>query len=189
MRQDEVAGAEPVPADPRWPRYSDRPLPDYRFVPGRGPHPIRDPDGHSYRRHPERQRPFPPDRWTSAAPYLYGIDCYNFAYWWEGHEVLEELWHAVGHPPRQGQFLQGLIQVAAAWLHRFRGDEKAAAKQVRAGLARLDQMPDLFMGVDVRALEVGVRQHLQLGMPQYPLIRLVGLRPVGYGPDGSGQRA
>ena len=35
------------------PRYTNLPLPAYRFVPGKAPHPTRDPDGHSYNKQPE----------------------------------------------------------------------------------------------------------------------------------------
>ena len=36
------------PADPTWPRYSARPFPAYRYVPGLTPHPRRDASGHSF---------------------------------------------------------------------------------------------------------------------------------------------
>ncbi len=163
---------QPLPADPAWPRYSPRPFPTYRFVPGLTPHPLRDPEGHSYCHPAPRPLPVLPEQWRSAPTYLFGIDCYNFAYWWESHEVLEELWHAVGHATEQGQFLQGLIQLAAAWLHRFRGDETAAARQARAGLARLAGIPSPFMGVDVRRLEADALDYLEGRSSAYPLIRL-----------------
>ncbi len=168
---------QPEPADPNWPRYSRREFPGYRFVPSVTPHPLRDPAGHSYRNPAPRPQPFPPDQWRSAPTYLFGIDCYNFAYWWESHEVLEEIWHAVGHEGEQGQFLQGLIQVAAAWLHRFRGDEKVAAKQAHAGLARLARIPDLYMGVDTRAFAAESMDFVSGRRHSYPLIRLAGMPP------------
>ena len=96
------------------PRYTDRPFPTYRFVPGQSPHPRRDPQGHSYGQ-PEPTPPlFTPEEWWDSEWYLYGIDLYNHGYWWECHEVFEGLWHAVGPDSPQGQFLQALIQVAAA---------------------------------------------------------------------------
>lgn len=176
---------QPVAVDPAWPRYSSRPFPRYRFIPALAPHPLRNPDGHSYHSPAPRPEPFPPEAWRSAQTYLFGIDCYNYAFWWESHEVLEEIWKAVGRDSRQGQFLQGLIQIAAAWLHRFRGDEPTAKKQVRAGLARLAEIPDLYMGVEVRELETGVRDYLTGRRDSYPLIRLVGLDPLGSGPDAT----
>jgi uncharacterized protein len=88
---------------------------------------------------------------------LYGIDLYNFAYWWECHEVFEGLWHAVGPDTEQGNFFQALIQVAAANLKRFLGNEQTAQKLARSGLARLQNLPQLYMGIDVVAFSEKLR--------------------------------
>ena len=82
---------------------------------------------------------------------MYGIDLYNYAYWWESHEVFEGFWHAAGHDTEQGNFFQALIQFAAANLKRFLGNEQAAQKLARSGLARLQNLPQLYMGIDVIA--------------------------------------
>jgi hypothetical protein len=88
---------------------------------------------------------------------LYGIDLYNYAYWWESHEVFEGLWHAVGHDTEQGNFFQALIQLAAANLKQFLGNGQAAQTLVRSGLARLHNLPQLYMGIDVIALSEACR--------------------------------
>jgi hypothetical protein len=142
---------EPHPPDPAWPRYSTRPFPSYRFVPGRSPHPRRDPRGHSYGRPEPQPATFSLDAWQQSEDYRYGIDLYNFAYWWECHEVFEGLWHAAGHDSDQGNFFQALIQLAAANLKRFLGNEQAAQKLARSGLTRLQALPQLYMGIDVIA--------------------------------------
>lgn len=95
--------------------------------------------------------PFPTAHWQTSAEYLYGIDLYNYAYWWECHEIFEGLWHAVGHDTEQGNFFQALIQFAAANLKRFTGNEQAAQKLACSGLARLQKLPQLYMGIDVTA--------------------------------------
>ena len=148
---------EPHPPDPTWPRYSTRPFPSYRFLPGKNPHPRRNPLGHSYDQPEPKLLAFPPEGWQRAEDYLYGIDLYNFAYWWECHEVFEGLWHAVGHHSVQGNFFQALIQLAAANLKRFLGNEQAAQKLARSGLARLQNLPQLYMGIDVVALSESCR--------------------------------
>jgi hypothetical protein len=84
--------------------------------------------------------------------YLYGIDLFNFAYWWESHEVFEDLWHVAGHQTEQGNFFQALIQLAAANLKRFVGIEAAAQKLARSALVRLQTLPPLYMGIDVLEL-------------------------------------
>lgn len=92
------------------------PFPSYRFVPGKFPHPVANPEGHSYREpgEPEPHVPFyPPEQWRKSEDYLFGCDLYNHAYWWEAHEAWEGLWHVVPKPSVQRSFLQGLIQVTA----------------------------------------------------------------------------
>ena len=147
---------EPAAPDPEWPRYSTRSFPPYRFVPGRSPHPSRDPRGHSYGRAEHSPPALPPDRWAESESYLFGIDLHNFAYWWECHEELEQLWNAVGHATPQGQFLQGIIQVSAANLKYFMGSA-VHARLAEEGLARLHGLPDRFMGADVPAFVTAVR--------------------------------
>ena len=62
---------------------------------------------------------FPGD-WQSCELYLYGIDLFNYGYWWEAHEALETVWHAAGQKSTLcGTFIQGLIQLAGAQLKRF----------------------------------------------------------------------
>lgn len=142
---------EPHPPDPTWHRYTTRAFPSYRFLPGKNPHPRRDPLGHSYDQPEPKLLAFPPEEWQRSEDYLYGIDLYNYAYWWESHEVFEGFWHAAGHDTEQGTFFQALIQFAAANLKRFLGNEPAAQKLVRSGLARLQNLPQLYMGIDVVA--------------------------------------
>lgn len=103
-------------------RYCDVPFPPYRFVPGRHPHPIADPAGHSY--HPPGTPPpnvplVAPEDWRTSEAYLYGCDLYNHAYWWEAHEAWEGLWQRTDKAGVQGRFLQGLIQVSACHLKLF----------------------------------------------------------------------
>lgn len=132
-------------------------FPPYRFLPGKHPHPRRHPLGHSYGQPEPKFLAFPPEEWQRAEDYLYGIDLYNFAYWWECHEVFEGLWHAVGHDTAQGNFFQALIQIAAANLKRFIGYEQAAQNLARSGLARLQNLPQLYMGINVIALSEACR--------------------------------
>jgi hypothetical protein len=151
---------EPAPADPSWPRYSARPFPSYRFIPGKNPHPRRDPGGHSYGKPEPTPSALRPDEWQQSEEYLYGIDLYNFAFWWECHEVFEGLWHAVGHDTEQGNFFQALIQLAAANIKNFCGNHRAAEHLLTSGIVRLQKTPKLYMGIDVAKLTQDVQQHV-----------------------------
>ena len=54
-----------------------RDFPPYAYLPGRDPHPTRDPEGHSYG---EEETPPPymaPEEWASNEEYLFGVDLYN----------------------------------------------------------------------------------------------------------------
>jgi hypothetical protein len=104
---------------------------------------------------------------------LYGIDLYNYAYWWESHEVFEAFWHAAGLDTEQGTFFQALIQFAAANLKRFLGNKDAAHKLVRSGLLRLRKVPPIYMGIDVQALEKKLHQSTDEQTGFIPLILVV----------------
>ncbi len=135
-----------------WPRYTNRSLPAYRFLPGQTPHPRRHPEGHSFAQPEPQPRPFELEQWMTSEDYLYGIDLYNWTYWWEAHEVFEAFWHAYGRRTPAGNFFQALIQCAAANLKRELGDEQATRNLVSRALARLRQGPDHYMGLDTAAV-------------------------------------
>ena len=167
-----MAVAEPRPPDPSRPRYSDRPFPSYRFVPGQSPHPRRDPRGHSFEQAEPGPILLPPGEWRRSNEYLYGIDLYNHAYWWECHEVFERLWHKAGHETEQGNFFKAIIQLAAMNLKCFIGNHQAAENLALSGITRLEMVPDSYMGVDVAGLIVELRQRTARSHWYAPSIRL-----------------
>jgi hypothetical protein len=142
------------------PRYSDRLLPAYRFIPGRHPHPRRDPHGHSYGLPDPTPERFPHEQWRASEDYRYAIDLYNFGYWWESHEVFEALWHATGKKSEQGGCFQALIDLAAANLKLTTGARPSAVKLWQSGVVRLEKLPSPYMGLDIRQLEIEVRARL-----------------------------
>jgi predicted metal-dependent hydrolase len=116
----------------------------------------------------------PPDRWRENPTYLFGVDLYNHAYWWECHEALEALWHLTGHRGTEAAFLQGLIQAAAANLKRHMGSAEGARRLGREAVDRLRSVgAERFMGVDlprlVRELEA---RHVSETSEAVPLISL-----------------
>lgn len=162
------------PPDPSRPRYSVRPLPAYRYLPGRTPHPRRHPLGHSFGLPEPRPPAFPPEAWAGSEEYRYGIDLYNFGYWWECHEIFEGLWLAAGPRTEQGNFFQALIHFAAANLKKSLGAEAPAETLARNGLTRLARTPRYYMGADLGALDADVRSHFAGSRSSPPLIRLAG---------------
>ncbi len=97
------------------PRYSPHlPLPLYRYIPGKGPK-----DEHRKDLPKIKKRDF-------SEAYRYGIDLFNHEFYYEAHEVWEELWHEVGHSTLQGKFLKALIQLSAIQLKLILQETKPA---------------------------------------------------------------
>lgn len=137
------------------PRYAaGRPFPPYAFLPGRDPHPTRDPAGHSYGREEAPRGALPAARWRESADYLFGTDLYNHGFLWEAHEAWEGLWH-VSKPERiQALFLQGLIQCAAAWLKIPMQQPQGLARLSALALEKLAEV-ERASGGTYMGLEVG----------------------------------
>jgi hypothetical protein len=167
-----TAHPEPEPPDPAFTRLSSDPLPRYRFVPGRSPHPRRDRQGHSYG-HPEpRAERVEAAAWRSSRAYLFGIDLYNLGYFWESHEMLEALWNAAGSASVEKQFFQAIIQIAASNLKFFMGAESAGRALAERALAKLSDVPSDFMGLDVAALRREVAARIAGDQTTPPVLRL-----------------
>ena len=139
-----------------------RAFPRYAFLPGRDPHPTRDPGGHSFG-HAEAPPPcLPPARWRESAPYLWGTDLYNHGYLWEAHEAWEGLWHASKRDRIQALFLQGLIQCAAAWLKIPMQQPQGVARLSALALEKLAEVERAsggrYMGLELGAFRAAVAE-------------------------------
>src|SRR4051794_21237480 len=101
-------------------RLLGEPLPAYAHLPGQTPHPLNDPQGHSFG---EANDPpaLDPAGWGASRAYLRGLDLFNAGYFWEAHEVWEGLWKAAGRRGPAADFLKGLIQFAVAGLKQRQG--------------------------------------------------------------------
>lgn len=133
-----------------------RPLPPYAYVPGRTPHPVTDPAGHSFGVREATPAFVPADRWLENEEYRYGADLFNAGFFWEAHEAWEGVWKSArGREDVQALFVQGLIQVAAALLKRTMGVEGGAQSLAHDGLEQLLGVAEAagspFMGLDLDA--------------------------------------
>ncbi len=99
--------------------------------------------------------------WVDDAEYLWGVDLYNAGFFWEAHEVWEALWRDSARDPRQREFLQGLIQCAAACLKSTAGHPEACRRLAGRALARLQELAadgaTPYMGLDVAAFITAFR--------------------------------
>ncbi|HSR54132.1 MAG TPA: DUF309 domain-containing protein [Acidobacteriota bacterium] len=99
-----------------------------------------------------------PERWEACEAHLYGIDLFNHGYYWEAHEVWEELWQACGRRGVTATFLKGLIALAAAGLKarmgNARGTRTHATRAVDLFQAVADRSPEpRYMGLHLEDLE------------------------------------
>ena len=84
-----------------------------------------------------------------------GIEQFNDGYFFEAHETLEELWLPSPWPFRP--FLQGIIQLAAGFVHLMRHEYPGAVKLLASGIEKIEVAPSAFMGIDVVQLVAGAR--------------------------------
>lgn len=159
------------------PRYSQRPLPPYRYLPfqtkGALPHPRTDPAGHSYNLDDDYVPHFTAADWPACEPYLYGIDLFNRGYWWEAHDALEAVWLAAGQRSTQcGVFVQGLIQLAVAQLKRVIGSTAGAQSLTAAGCEKLAVAQGIFLGIAVAPLVAEAQRCLREDAGEFPKICL-----------------
>jgi hypothetical protein len=86
-----------------------------------------------------------------------GAENFNARRFWEAHESWEEIWLVAQSDAEQ--FLQGLIQVAAAYHHLQRGTFRGGVRLFDSGLRRLSPFAELYCGVDRAAVEEAARTH------------------------------
>ena len=78
---------------------------------------------------------------------LRGVALFNDGRFWDAHEAWEALWLAASGEEKQ--FLQGLIQLAAAYHHVQRGTSpRGAVRLFDAALRRLAPFPPEHDGID-----------------------------------------
>jgi hypothetical protein len=143
-------------------RYTTRPFPTYRYVPGVHPHPTRDPRAHSYEPNPtlHRHAPWQPEQWRTLEDWLYGIDLFNAHYFWEAHEAWEGLWAAMPRDSESALLLQGLIQIAAALLKAHIGTLAGVQVLSAEGLGKLAPVAEhtpRMLGLDLPSVIASFR--------------------------------
>ena len=101
--------------------------------------------------------------------FLEGIEHFNSRKFWEAHEAWETLW--LEAPSDLEQFLQGLIQIAAAYHHIQRGTLRGAPRLFAAALRRLEPFPMLCCGVDRTEVDAAAHRHWKWleSAPESPL--------------------
>jgi len=84
-----------------------------------------------------------------------GLEAFNSARFFDAHEHWEEVWLETPNPERM--FLQGLIQVAAAFHHYSKTNSRGTRNLLHAGLHKLDSFPEEHWGLALEPLRAAVR--------------------------------
>lgn len=115
---------------------------------------------------------------------LKGIEQFNQGYFFEAHETWEDVWIVTPWPARQ--FMQGLIQIAAAFVHLMRREYPGTIRLLEAGSEKMAAFPAQYLGIEAgrlvaearRAREelvaLGRQRFLSWDQRKIPTIHLVG---------------
>lgn len=85
-----------------------------------------------------------------------GVILFNSKEFFKAHEVWEEIWLVSAEPEKT--FLQGLIQLTAAFHHYSRGNRSGAQSLICAAIDKLEKFPENYYSVNLAALRVTSRQ-------------------------------
>jgi predicted metal-dependent hydrolase len=90
--------------------------------------------------------------------YQKGLEAFNSTHFYDAHEHWEEVWLQTANPDKM--FLQGLIQVAAAFHHYSLANLQGTRNLLLAGLLKLDRFPEDHGGLEIEELREAVREWL-----------------------------
>lgn len=79
-----------------------------------------------------------------------GIDLFNRGYFFEAHDVWEEIWQEERGPMRN--FFKGLIHLAGGFHHYQNGNHRGSAALLSSGVGYLKPFLPGQMGVDLAAI-------------------------------------
>lgn len=85
-----------------------------------------------------------------------GLAHFNAKKFFEAHEFWEEIWLVEREPEKT--FLQGLIQVAAAFHHRQRGNPEGVELLLAAGIVKLLRFPEDHRGLAIGELRENAKR-------------------------------
>ena len=95
--------------------------------------------------------------WTQGA-LAEGLRQYDAGEFFTAHEAWENAWLEAREPDKT--FLQGLIQVTAAYHHLQRNNPLGAGRLLQAALRRLEPYPPGFGGISVTVLCNDIRERI-----------------------------
>lgn len=123
-------------------RFSDKPLPSYIFIPGQNPHPKKE-GGHMEGQSEPVAEPLTLDHPEKSPEFCFGVDLFNYHYYWESHVYFEALWNAHHRQGEVADFFKALIKLSAAEVKKKLNQEETAREHYLRAI-------ELFEGVKLR---------------------------------------
>lgn len=124
--------------------------------------------------HREKTANTPALDWTTGT-LAEGLRCYHNRQFFEAHEHWESVWLKSAEPEKT--FLQGLIQMAAAFHHFQRGNPQGTASLLRQSLRKLEGFADVSGTVMIERLRAAIREWLDaLDRSQAPDLKFPEIR-------------
>ena len=108
--------------------------------------------------HKEKLEKIPALDWSTGA-LDDGLRCYRAGQFFEAHEYWETVWLKAAEPDKA--FLQGLIQMTAAFHHWRRGNLEGTASLLRQALQKLERFEDETGQAMVAPLRGEIRKWLE----------------------------
>jgi hypothetical protein len=99
---------------------------------------------------PPRGRTAPLEAAEGDRLFREGVALFNGARYWHAHEAWETLWRAA--PDQERDFYQGLIKLAAGFLHLSRRNRRGARNKLAEGIAHLTPYEPVHRGIGVTEL-------------------------------------
>jgi uncharacterized protein len=111
-----------------------------------------------------------------------GLAHFNSRKFFEAHEVWEEIWLVESEPEKT--FLQGLIQLAAAYHHYEHGNPSGTESLLASGIVKLLRFPEAHHGLSIGELRTVAKHWARLlGNGKNPgsnMLPKIHSRKVGY---------
>src|SRR5271154_5560065 len=95
----------------------------------------------------------------ARAAFARGMRQFNSHEFWHAHESWEAIWLKAPEPDKT--FLQGIIQISAAFYHHQKNNLEGMRSLMRRGLAKVEGFPPGNRGVRLEELRVAVRAWLE----------------------------
>ncbi|MCF6240193.1 MAG: DUF309 domain-containing protein [Bacteroidales bacterium] len=154
-------------------KYTNLPMPNYAFLPGINQHPNKNPQQRHILEIQDVKEPINELNWQNTQAYLYAIDLFNRGYYWEVHEVLENLWIKAGKETEPATFLKGIIQLAVALLKVKTGNFYGGKRLYNKAMIHLQRKERIYLGINLKKIVDECEKYIRKEIDEPPVIMLI----------------